>query len=95
MHSFVAVNENGLSSSALSLPVAFDHCMEQVLKKLKFFAFSVKCYWRDLDWSDGHRLGFVLQIDQNVGQSVQQVLRCFRYLWFWGWQSRVPRDVVV
>ena len=70
----------------------FNHCVEQVLKKLKFFAFSIKRHWRCLDWSDGHRLWFILQIDHDVGQSVQRVLRCFRYLWFWSWQIGVQRD---
>ena len=58
----------------------FDHRVEQLLKKLKIFAFYPKRHWCGLNWSDGHRLGIILQIDQDVGQSVQRVLWSFRYL---------------
>ena len=30
----------------------FDHCVEQVLKKLKFLTLSVKCHGSGCDWSN-------------------------------------------
>ena len=73
----------------------FDHCIEQVLEKFEFLALSIKRHWCGLDWSYCHRLWFILQVDQYIGQSVQGNLRCFRVFLYWGWQSSVQRDIVV